>query len=347
MSARRPPDGGGPQPGREPVSPVRDVYAGRSVLVTGGLGFLGSSLTHALVAAGARVRVLDALHDLYGGNLHNLDGVADAVDVAVADIRDADAVARAAAGCAIIFHIAAQTSHVDSMHDPFTDLDMNCRGNLIVLEAARREGSRLVYAGTRGQYGRVEYAPVDEKHPLHPTDMYGIHKAAAEQQCFLWGKVHGFPVTSLRINNTYGPRHQMKHGRYGILNWFVRQAMEGKDIPVYEPGHQLRDYNYVSDVVEAFLRVGARDEAVGEAFNLGSGAPVRFVDMVDSIVAAAGAGRRVMVPWPKERAQIEVGDYVADFTKIQQALGWQPQVSLDEGLRRTVEFYQEFRGNYW
>jgi len=321
------------------------TWTGKRVLVTGGLGFLGSNLTRALVAEGATVRVLDALLDLYGGNRFNLEGV-DA-QVFVGDIRDADVVSRAVEGVDVVFHIAAQTSHVDSMSDPYTDLDMNCRGNLIVLDAVRRQGARLVYAGTRGQYGRLAYVPVDEKHPSNPTDIYGIHKQAAEQQCFLWGRVHGFPVTSLRINNTYGPRHQMKHGKYGILNWFIRLAMENRPITVYEPGQQLRDYNYIDDVTEAFLLAGSRNEAVGEAFNLGSGSSIRFVDLVDEIVKAAGTGKRVMIPWPKDREVIEVGDYLADISKIEQFLGWRPRVGLEDGLARTVAFYQAHQEEYW
>jgi UDP-glucose 4-epimerase len=321
------------------------MYAKQRILVTGGLGFLGSSLAHALVGQGARVRVLDALLPLYGGNPFNIDGLD--IEVTQGDVRDADAVQRAVQDCDVVFHIAAQTSHVDSMDDPLLDLDMNCRGNLIVLDAVRRAGCRLVYAGTRGQYGRVQYTPVDEKHPMQPTDMYGIHKMAAEQQCLLWGRVHGFAATSLRINNTYGPRHQMKHGKYGILNWFVRLALDDKPITVYEPGHQLRDYNYVDDVTAAFLLAGSEPAAVGEVFNLGSGAPVRFVDMVDAIVATAGSGRREMIPWPRDREVIEVGDYVADYAKIERMLGWRPQVSLEEGLRRTVGFYRAHGEHYW
>jgi UDP-glucose 4-epimerase len=324
---------------------LADAYGGQRVLVTGGLGFLGSSLARALVGQGARVRLLDAMLPLYGANLFNVEGLD--VEVLQADVRDADAVTRAVEGCDVVFHIAAQTSHVDSMQDPLLDLDMNCRGNLLVLDAVRQAGCRLVYAGTRGQYGRVHYTPVDEQHPMQPTDIYGIHKMAAEQQCLLWGRVHGFAATSLRINNTYGPRHQMKHGKYGILNWFIRLAMEDKPIPVYEPGHQLRDYNYVDDVTAAFLLAGARPEAVGEVFNLGSGAAVRFVDMVDAIVAAAGGGQRQMIPWPKDREAIEVGDYVADYSKIERVLGWRPAVALEEGLRRTVDFYRVHREQYW
>lgn len=322
-------------------------YGGRTILVTGGLGFLGSNLVHALVRWGARVRVLDALLEPYGGNMHNLDGVADRVSVTVADIRDTAAVAHVTRDVDVVFHIAAQTSHVDSMTDPFLDLDMNGRGNLMLLQALQGASCRLVYAGTRAQYGRVTRIPVDEEHRLDPIDIYGVHKAAAEQQCFIMGRLHGFPVVSLRINNTYGPRHQMKHARYGILNWFVRVAMDGGVIPVYAPGDQLRDYNHVDDVTEAFLLAGHRPEAEGRVFNLGSGGGVRFVDMVDAVVSAAGAGAREMVPWPEERRRIEVGDYLADIGLARRLLGWEPRIPLDEGLRRTVDYYRDRREHYW
>ncbi len=322
-------------------------YAGKTVLVTGGLGFLGSNLVHALVASGATVRVLDALLEPYGANRHNLAGIEDSVRLDVADVRDARAVEAAVTGVDVVFHIAAQTSHIDSMTDPFTDLDINCRGTLVLLQAVRKAPCRVVYAGTRGQYGRVVHQPVDERHPLQPTDMYGVHKNTAEQQCFLWGRVHGFPVVSLRLNNTYGPRHQMKHGRYGILNWFIRLAMADLPIPVYEPGTQLRDYNYVDDATTAFLLCGIREEAIGEIFNLGSGQPVCITDLVDAIVAAAEGGTRRMVAWPAERAQIETGDYVADFSHITRTLGWKPTVPLHEGLQRTVAFYREYADQYF
>lgn len=331
------------------MSDPRGYYRGRRVLITGGLGFLGSNLAHALADAGAQVAILDAMLPLYGGNLHNLDRIEDRVQVTVADLRDDAAVRHAVTGREIIFHIAAQTSHVDSMTDPLLDVDINCRGNILFLEAVRAlaPAARVVFAGTRGQYGRLAYTPVDERHKMEPVDIYGVDKAAAEQYHFIYHRAYGLWVTSLRINNSYGPRHQMRHGKYGILNWFVRLAMDGGAIKVFGDGRQVRDYNYVDDVTDAFLRAGATDGCNGQAYNLGSGEPVPFLDMVKAVIAAAGSGSYRQVPWPKDRADIEVGDYVADFSKFTKATGWTPAVGLAEGLTRTVAFYRERQPYYW
>jgi UDP-glucose 4-epimerase len=327
----------------------RDFYGARKVLVTGGLGFLGSSLAVALADLGARVNVLDALLPLYGGNRFNLDGVEDRVNVAVADIRDAEAVRRAARGAETVFHIAAQTSHVDSMTDPFADIDMNCRGTIVLLEAVRAvsPGALVVYAGTRGQYGAVRTPPANEETPFRPTDVYSVDKAAGEGYCFVYRRSFGVRACSLRISNAYGPRHQMKHSRYGILNWFVRLAIEGKAIRVFGDGSQQRDYHYVDDVTRAFLLAGSRPEAEGEIFNLGGPCTVRFLDMVKEVIRAAGSGSWEAVPWPEDRKAIEVGDFAADWSKIRRVLGWEPRIGLAEGLARTVEFYRKHRERYW
>lgn len=331
------------------MNDYRDFYAGRRVLITGGLGFLGSNLAHALVQLGARVLLVDPLLPLYGGNRFNVAGIEDNVTINIADIRDEGAMNELVRGQEVIFHIGNQTSHIDSMIDPFLDIDINCRGNMVFLEAVRHHApeAKVVYAGTRAQYGRLEYVPVDEKHPSHPTDIYGANKHAAEQYMFIYGRAYGMRVTSLRINNTYGPRHQMRHGKYGILNWFIRLAMDGKTIQVYGDGQQLRDYNYVDDVIDAFLRTGASDAANGEAYNLGSNEHIRFIDLVRKVIAAAGSGGLEQVDWPQDRKVIESGDYAANTAKIEAALGWRPTVSLDEGLARTVAFYHEYRQYYW
>ncbi|MBF0507911.1 MAG: GDP-mannose 4,6-dehydratase [Deltaproteobacteria bacterium] len=324
-------------------------YAGLPVLVTGGLGFLGSNLILELVRLGAKVTALDAMLPLYGGNFFNLEPVKDQVEVVLGDIRDEEKVKACLKGKKLVFHIAGQTSHVDSMTDPLLDIDINCRGNMIFLLACLDEcpDARIVYAGTRGQYGKLKYTPVDEEHAMDPSDIYGINKMAGEKYFLLLGQKRGMAVTSLRINNTYGPRHQMKHGKYGILNWFVRLAMDGQALPVFGEGSQLRDYNYVDDVTAAFLLAGEREEAVGEVFNLGCGEPVTFRRMVEMIVAQAESGTIKTVPWPEERKQIEVGDYVADFSKIERILGWRPQASLSQGLDKTIAFYRQYKEHYW
>ncbi|MCE1246846.1 MAG: GDP-mannose 4,6-dehydratase [Firmicutes bacterium] len=326
-----------------------DFYRGKKILITGGLGFLGSNLAIALVKLGAEVTIQDALLELYGGNTFNIEPIKDKVELHISDIRDEASVNWLVKGKDLIFHIAAQTSHVDSMTDPFSDLDMNCRGSLILLEACRRfnPAAGIVYCGTRGQYGRLEHIPVSEDHRMNPTDIYGVNKMAAEMYHFIYHRVHNIRSVSLRVNNTYGPRHQMKHGKYGILNWFIRLAMDNGTIKVFGEGSQMRDYNYVDDVTRAFIMSAACDEAWGKAFNLGSGKPVAFIDMVRIILSSAGSGKMEQVPWPKDRADIEVGDYIADFNLIEKVCGWKPEVMFDQGLKETVEFYNKHREIYF
>jgi UDP-glucose 4-epimerase len=331
------------------VDDFREAYAGKRILITGGLGFLGGNLAVALAGLGARVTVLDALLPLYGGNLFNIAPHRDAIEVIEADIRNEMVVGEAVKGKEIIFHIAAQTSHVDSMTDPFLDVDMNVRGQLILLEAVRLEAkdALMVHAGTRGQYGEVLSPPAREDTPFRPTDVYSADKAVGEYYLFIYRRAHGLRATSLRISNAYGPRHQMKHSRYGILNWFVRLAMDGETIKVFGEGNQVRDYHFVDDVTRAFLLAGSRPEAEGEAFNLGGPGPVRFIDMVREVIRCAGSGAFETVAWPDDRKAIEVGDFTADWSKIESTLGWKPEVSLAEGLEKTVAYYREHRDHYW
>lgn len=328
----------------------RPFYADKKVLVTGGLGCLGSSLTLELVAAGAEVTVVDSHHPLFGANSYNLESVADRVRVNVCDIRDVDAMNHLVQGQDLLFHIGMQTSHVDSMIDPFWDIDINCRGNMVVYEAVRHHnpGCYVIYAGTRGQYGVLDRIPVDEDHRMQPTDVYGVNKVAAEGYGFVYNRAYEMPFCSLRVNNCYGPRHQMRHAKYGILNWFIRLAMDGKTIQLYGDGGQKRDYNYVDDAVEAFLLAGAnRDTCNGRAFNLGSGKPRTLREATEMVVEYAGRGGFELVDWPADRKAIETGDYVADFSRFTEATGWRPTTEMEEGLRRTVAFYEEHREHYW
>lgn len=328
----------------------RSFYHGKKVLVTGGLGCLGSTLTRELVAAGAELTVVDSRHPMFGANEHNLEGVLEQVKVNVCDIRDADAMNHLVQGQDLLFHIGMQTSHVDSMTDPFWDIDINCRGNMVVYEAVRHHnpGCYVIYAGTRGQYGVLETTPVDEKQRMQPTDIYGVNKVAAEGYGFVYNRAYGMPFCSLRVNNCYGPRHQMRHAKYGILNWFIRLAMDGETIKLYGDGAQKRDYNYTDDAIEAFLLAGAnRESCDGEAFNLGSGRARTLRDATEMIIAAAGAGSLEFIDWPDDRKAIETGDYFADFSKFQAATGWQPRVEMEEGLARTVEFYKSNKSFYW
>jgi len=326
-----------------------NYYSGKKVLITGGLGFLGSNLAHSLLRLGAKVTIVDALLAAFGGNLFNIEGVKTKLQLEIADIRDAKVMKKLIAGQDLMFNLAAQVSHVDSMKDPLLDYDINISGNLNILEIARSENPhiKIVYAGTRGQYGKLSHLPADEKAPRFPVDIYGVNKDAGERFHLIYGNLYGLRTTSIRINNTYGPRHQMKHAKYGILNWFIRLAMDGETLKVFGDGEQLRDYNYVDDVTEAFLLVGASEIANGEAFNLGSGKGVKFIDMVKKIIEVAGSGRYESIPWPKDRKEVEVGNYFADYAKIQKELGWKPKVELEEGLKLTVDFYRKHGGQYW
>jgi UDP-glucose 4-epimerase len=333
----------------EDESFLEGFYRGKKITVTGGLGFLGSALAIELVRLGSRVTLVDAMLPLYGGNPFNIEEIRDAVTVNVADIRDEGAMRWLVRDQDVIFHIGNQTSHVDSMTDPFLDVDINCRGNLVFLEACRTENSavKIVYAGSRAEYGRPDHVPVAETQAMNPTDIYGVNKLAGELYHAIYHRAYGMRTTSLRINNTYGPRHQMKHSKYGILNWIIRLAIDGQTIPIYGTGGQLRDFNHIDDVTRAFLLAGSRSGTDGEAFNLGSGRPIAFLEIVEKVVGIAKSGRIEKVPWPEERKRIEVGDYVADIRKIKAALGWEPTVGLEEGLRETIDFYRRHKPHYW
>lgn len=329
---------------------LRNAFEKKRVVITGGLGFIGSGLAHAAAALGARVRLLDAKLDPYGWNEANIRDLRPAPELMAGDVRDPRAVEQALAGADVVFDCAAQVSHTLSVRDPLLDTDINCRGALTVLEALRRVApkARVVYASTRGVIGRMHSSPVDELHPTHPTDINGIDKLAAEKYYQFYHRVHGLKTTALRIANTFGPRSQMRHGDYGIVNWFIRLGLEGREIAIYGEGKQTRDYNYVDDVSRAFLLAAVRPEAVGEVFMLGSGQATPFVEMVEKIRQATGLRPPIRhLPWDEERKAIEIGDYVVSIDKARRLLGWEPEVSLDDGLARTVAFYRERRAEYF
>jgi nucleoside-diphosphate-sugar epimerase len=324
------------------------AFEGRRVLITGGLGFIGSTLARELADAGARVVLVDSLIPDYGGNLFNIAGFEDRVTVNVADVRDQFAMNHLVKGQEVMFNLAGTLSHVDSMTDPQTDLDINCRSQLSILESCRTHNRdlKIVYAGTRGQYGRAQYLPVDECHPINPTDVNGINNHAGEGYHRLYNEVHGIRATSLRLTNTYGPRHQMNHHRQGIINWFVRLALEGRPITIYGDGTQVRDTNYVDDVVRALLLAGAAEETNGQVFNLGGDA-VNLLQLAELISRLAESPGYCCTPYPTEAKAIEVGDYVADWSKAERVLGWRPQTTLEKGMAMTIDYYREHHRHYW
>jgi UDP-glucose 4-epimerase len=325
----------------------RDFYRGRRVLVTGGLGFIGSNLCRALADLGAETTAVDSLLPDYGGNLFNLAGYEDRVRINIADVRG-HGMEYLVRGQDVLFNLAGQVSHIDSMADPVTDLEINCTSQLRVLEAVKRGNPELkvVYAGTRQIYGRPHYLPVDEKHLLQPVDVNGINKISGEFYHLVYHQVHGIRASSLRLTNTYGPRQLIRHNRQGFVGWFVRQAALGEEIQVFGDGSQRRDFNHVDDVVDAFLRAGATDRSDGQVFNLGDETPVSLLDLAKLLIEVAGSGSYRLVPFPPERKRIDIGDFYADISKIRATLGWEPRRPLREGLTQTIAYYRDHRDQY-
>ncbi len=320
---------------------LRRVFAGRRVLITGGLGFIGSNLARALIDLGADVTLIDSLIPEYGGNRRNLAGYASRCRVRIQDVRDRARLPRLVRGQHYLFNLAGQTSHMDSMTDPETDLEINCRAQLAILEACRLHNPsiRVVFASTRQIYGRPDRLPVDETHPLRPVDVNGIDKLAAESFHLLYSRVHGVRATALRLTNTIGPRMRIVDARQTFVGVWIRQLLEDQPFEVWG-GTQLRDFTYIDDAVEAFLQAAARPEAVGEVFNLGGGPPITLLRLAELLVTVNGAGMFSVRPFPADREPIDIGDYYADFRRITRILGWRPRTSLREALACTLAYYR-------
>lgn len=328
---------------------ARDAsYAGSKTLILGGLGFIGSNLARLLVEAGAEVTLVDNFLPDHGANWFNLDGIQQQVRVHLADIRSAEALNQLVQHQQVIFNLAAQTSHSDSMRDPLLDLDINGRGNLTFLEACRRYNpqARIVFVGTRAFYGTPRQLPVDEDAALSPQDVYAVDRLAAEQHHLVYHLHYDLAVTSLRLGNLYGPRGQMQHPRYNVLNYFIRMALEQRRIQIYGPGQQRRDYIYVVDACEALLKAGLSQQT-GRVYNIGAGQAYGFAELVQKIIQLTGQGDYAHVDWPQGAKAFDVGDFVYDISRARQELDWQPQTSIEEGLRRTIEFYRNHSQHYW
>ena len=321
-------------------------FSGANTLITGGLGFIGSNLARRLVGMGARVTLVDSLIPEYGGNPFNIHDIRERVSVSITDVRDTHAMTQLIKGQDYLFNLAGQTSHLDSMTDPKTDLEINAAAQLAILEACRQHNTRIkvVFASTRQLYGRPQYLPVDEKHPLRPVDVNGINKLAGEQYHLLYNDVYGIRACALRLTNTYGPGMRVKDARQTFLGVWIRNAIQEKPILVYGDGSQLRDFNYVDDAVDAVLMAASAER---EVFNLGSEEVISLRDLAGKLVAVNGGGRFEVVPFPPERKAIDIGDYYSDFKKIRDRLGWSPRVGLDEGLKRTLRYYREHGREYW
>ncbi len=326
-----------------------DIFTGSDVLVTGGLGFIGSALARRLVELGAKVTLVDSLIPEYGGNLFNIHDMRDHVTVDLTDVRDAAAMSSLIKKRQFLFNLAGQTSHLDSMTDPMTDLNINAAAQLHILEACRLHNRdlKIVFASTRQVYGRPEYLPVDEKHPIEPVDVNGINKLAGEWYHLLYNDVYQIRACALRLTNTYGPGMRVKDARQTFLGIWIRQLIEGKPIQIFGDGKQRRDFNFVTDVVEALLRAAASREADGQLFNLGHHEQISLRELASMLVEINGSGNYELVPFPDDRKAIDIGDYYADFRKIDEVLGWSPQVTLENGLKQTLEFYRANQGHYW
>jgi UDP-glucose 4-epimerase len=326
-----------------------EEFREKRVLITGGLGFLGSNLARSLVEAGAHVVLVDSLIPEYGGNRANIAGIEQLVTVNISDVRDAHSLAPLVRDQDVLFNLAGQTSHLDSMTDPFTDLEINCRSQLSILEACRAHSPevKVVFASTRQVYGRPRYLPVDEEHPVAPVDVNGIDKAAGEAYHLLYGKVYGLRVCALRLTNVYGPRMRVRDARQTFLGVWLKATLLGERFEVWGDGRQLRDLLYVDDAVRAFLLAAARADADGHVFNVGVESPISLRDLAELLVGVHGSGSYELVPFPQERQAIDIGDYYTRGDKIRAALGWEATVPLEEGLRRTLAYYAEHGEAYW
>lgn len=327
----------------------KSAFDGSSVLITGGIGFIGSNLARRLVDLGAKVTLVDSLIPLYGGNLHNIADIEDKVKVNITDVRDPHAMAYLIQGKDYLFNLAGQTSHLDSMTEPRIDLDINASAQLSILEACRKHNPsiRVVFASTRQIYGKPEYLPVDEKHPIRPVDVNGINKLAGEWYHLLYNNVYGIKACALRLTNTYGPAMRVKDARQTFLGIWIRLLIEDQPIKVFGDGLQLRDFNYVDDVVDALLTASQTPSAWGEIFNLGSREHINLKDLAAMMVDLNGRGSYQIVPFPPDRKAIDIGDYYSEFAKAEKALGWSPKVGLREGLRRSLEYYRREHRHYW
>jgi dTDP-glucose 4,6-dehydratase/UDP-glucose 4-epimerase len=319
-----------------------NYYKNKNVIISGGLGFIGSNLARKLVAQGARVTLVDSLIPQYGGNIFNIDDIKNNVNVKICDVRDSFAMNNLLKDRDYLFNLAGQTSHVDSMTDPKEDLDINAGAQLDMLESCRQVNPeiKIVFASTRQLYGKPDYLPVDEMHPIRPVDVNGINKLAGEFYHLLYNNVYGIRACALRLTNTYGPGMRVKDARQTFLGIWIRQLIEGQLIKVFGDGEQLRDFNYVDDCVDALLIAGESEMANGKVYNLGSSEVISLRELAVLMISISNKGGFELVPFPSERKIIDIGNYYSDFSLINNDLGWQPKVALKDGLSKTIAYYK-------
>lgn len=319
-------------------------YDGRTILITGGLGFIGSNLAMRLAQSSrAEIRIIDSLHPSCGGNPINLDGIARPVQVHMFDLREASKLREVLTGVDIIFNLAGHVSHLGSMRNPLQDLGGNAEAHLSLLESCRAVDPRvrIVYSSTRQLYGRPLHLPVDEMHPVVPVDINGVNKYAAEMYHRIYFKVHGIQTCALRLTNTYGPRQLIRSASQGFIGWFFHQVLCNEEIVLYGDGKQVRDLVYVDCVADALLLAGTSPDSPGKVYNLGGGTPITLLDLAELMIAISGKGRYRFVPFPEKKRKIDIGNYYGSFSRIQEELGWSPQVSLQDGIRRTLDFFEQ------
>ena len=316
---------------------------GKKVLITGGLGFIGSNLAERLVEDGAHVTIVDSMIPEYGGNMRNIHEISDKVTVNLSDIRDPFSVNKLICKQDYLFNLAGQTSHLDSMEDPFTDLDINAKAQLSILEACRKHNPkvRIVFASTRQIYGKPEYLPVDEKHPLHPVDVNGINKIAGEQYHILYQEVYGIASSVLRLTNTYGPRMRIKDARQTFLGIWIRNLLEGKPVEVFGDGKQRRDYNFIEDVLDALLIAATEQHAIGKVYNLGAPDSISLEDTAKIMCKEIEGSDYQMIPFPEDRKAIDVGDFICDYSTFGNQFGWEPKVNFEDGIQRSIEYFKK------
>ncbi len=328
---------------------LQSFFQNKCVLITGGLGFLGSNLANRLSSYGARVIILDSLNPLYGGNQFNLNPeYKDKMRIVIGDVRDKRTIDELIAGVDLVYHFAAQVSYIDSSNIPFEDLDVNQKSTLNILEACRNINpkAKILFASSRLVLGRTTSPHIAEDAATEPLSLYGVHKLAAEKYLNLYYNNYGIPATILRLTNPYGPRQQIKHNKYSLVGWFVRLALEGKEITIFGEGTQIRNYIYVDDVVEAFVRCGSVNTTNGQLYFLGSRENTAFREMVEQVIEVVGTGSIRYVDWPKNYERVETGDVLIDTSKIRKAIGWEPSVSLKEGIIRTYRYYLQYKDKY-
>lgn len=328
---------------------MKNNFKSKKVLITGGLGFVGSNLSIKLAELGADVLIVDNMLPRQGGNIFNIDPVKDKVKVNISDIRNPTSMNHLVKGMDYIFHIAGQVNHVDSVKNPLNDLSINVEGTLVLMEALRMNNpaARVIFTGTRGEYGSSLSLPVSEDHAINPIGIYAITNFAAERIVLTYHNLHHIKSLCLRVTNTFGPRHQMAHNEYGVFNWFIRKAMDNEVIPIFGDGRILRDYLYIDDLVNSLVMISENEQSYGDVYNIGSGVPVSFIDLANVIIKIAGTGRVEYTDFTSERKALEPGDYYANITKIKEAIGWKPETSMEEGIKKTIEFYKKNKKNYW